>query len=344
MIMNKNAEGSKTSAYRYSDELKNRAVGNWPTILCKAGIDRKFLVNRHGPCPICGGRDRFRFDDKSGSGSFFCNGCGAGDGIKLLCLYLQLPFADALNWLGQVIDGARADYGHTISFVEVTDPAGVNARKANRLKEVWNESRQVFTGDPVFKYLTRRGLNLSEIPHAIRCHSGLWYRMDEEERFVGPYPAMLVQLIAPNGEVSTVHRTYLTEEGCKAPVPKVKRLMSPAVSGSCSGAAIRLFPAEATLGIAEGVETALACHQETGFPVWAAGNAVLLKAVVIPDHVERVIIFADNDTNGTGQRSALELETRLLNEGRQVKTLIPKTEDSDWLDELLRTGGCDVIR
>ncbi|MDI5829610.1 hypothetical protein MJN51_36035, partial [Salmonella enterica subsp. enterica serovar Kentucky] len=35
---------------------------------------------RHAPCPACGGKDRFRFDD-NGRGSFICNQCGAGDGL-----------------------------------------------------------------------------------------------------------------------------------------------------------------------------------------------------------------------------------------------------------------------
>lgn len=338
MIMNNNAEGRNTSAYKlankYSDDLKTRAHGNWPAILSAAGIDQKFLENRHGPCPICGGRDRFRFDDKNGTGSFFCSHCGAGDGIKLLCSYLQLSFVDALNWLSHFIDGGCVDFSKKISVVDLNHQTANAARKAIRLTEVWNESRQVATGDPVSKYLMSRGLILSEIPSAIRCHHGLWYRMDEEERFVGPFPTMLVQLTAPSGEVATLHRTYLTQDGCKAPVPKVKRLMSPAVSGACSGASIRLFPAEATLGIAEGIETALACHIETGLPTWAAGNAGLLKAVVMPETVEKVVIFADNDINGVGQTKAKELEQRLLSEGRQVKLLIPPKSDSDWLDQI----------
>ncbi len=40
--------------------------------------------NRHQACPVCGGADRFRFDDKEGRGTWFCNQCGAGDGLKLV--------------------------------------------------------------------------------------------------------------------------------------------------------------------------------------------------------------------------------------------------------------------
>ena len=48
----------------------------WLAILPALGVPSHFLRNKHGPCPVCGGKDRFRFDDKDGKGTFFCNGCG----------------------------------------------------------------------------------------------------------------------------------------------------------------------------------------------------------------------------------------------------------------------------
>jgi len=62
----------------------DRARGRWREILPQLGIDTRFLRNQHGPCPICGGKDRFRFDDRDGSGSYYCNQCGPGVGIILV--------------------------------------------------------------------------------------------------------------------------------------------------------------------------------------------------------------------------------------------------------------------
>ncbi|MDF3691456.1 primase-helicase zinc-binding domain-containing protein, partial [Enterobacter hormaechei] len=42
------------------------------------------IKNRHQACPVCGGSDRFRFDDREGRGTWYCNQCGAGDGLKLV--------------------------------------------------------------------------------------------------------------------------------------------------------------------------------------------------------------------------------------------------------------------
>lgn len=67
--------------------IRDAACDHWPQILSQLGVDETFLQNRHGPCPGCGGRDRFRFDDKDGRGGWICGGGGdtqAGDGFALL--------------------------------------------------------------------------------------------------------------------------------------------------------------------------------------------------------------------------------------------------------------------
>lgn len=73
-------------------DLNEAARGRWPGILAAlAGLTDQQLTDRHQPCPLCGGEDRYRFDDKDGSGSWFCNRCGgktqtggAGNGMDLL--------------------------------------------------------------------------------------------------------------------------------------------------------------------------------------------------------------------------------------------------------------------
>jgi len=64
-----------------TDAAKDR----WPDILRDlGGLTEKQLTDNHQPCPICGGKDRYRFDDRDGSGSYFCNNCGAGNGMSML--------------------------------------------------------------------------------------------------------------------------------------------------------------------------------------------------------------------------------------------------------------------
>lgn len=66
------------------NDIKQAASGRWPDILSGLGIDVKF--NRHSPCPSCGGKDRFRFDDRTGNGDFICNQMEgkSGDGFTLI--------------------------------------------------------------------------------------------------------------------------------------------------------------------------------------------------------------------------------------------------------------------
>ena len=74
---------TRSSAYCVSDVIM-AANGNWREILCLLGVNIP-MNKKHGPCPICGGKDRFRFDDKDKRGTWICNQCGAGDGLNLVC-------------------------------------------------------------------------------------------------------------------------------------------------------------------------------------------------------------------------------------------------------------------
>jgi len=56
------------------------------------------LTNKHQACPACGGKDRFRFDDKEGRGTYICSNCGAGDGVDLLQKYTGWGFAEAAQF------------------------------------------------------------------------------------------------------------------------------------------------------------------------------------------------------------------------------------------------------
>ena len=61
-------------------DLHQALRGRWPLVLSElAGLTPEQLSNRHQPCPLCSGRDRYRFDDRDGSGSWFCNQCGGKD-------------------------------------------------------------------------------------------------------------------------------------------------------------------------------------------------------------------------------------------------------------------------
>ena len=86
--------------------LKDRALGRWRGILPALGVPAKALSNRHGPCPMCGGKDRFRFDDKGGRGTWICSKCGAGDGIELVKRIQNVEFKEAARLIEQHVGAA----------------------------------------------------------------------------------------------------------------------------------------------------------------------------------------------------------------------------------------------
>lgn len=79
--------------------VRGAAQYRWPSILAALQINVPNHPKKHGPCPACGGKDRFRLDDRDGRGSFYCNQClpHAGDGLSLVMRTLGLSFSEALK-------------------------------------------------------------------------------------------------------------------------------------------------------------------------------------------------------------------------------------------------------
>src|SRR5579863_57963 len=86
-----------------SGETVERARHRWREILPRSGIDTRFLSNKHGPCPLCGGKDRFRFDDRDGTGSYICNQCGAGVGLILIRKLNGWDYPTACNEIDRIL-------------------------------------------------------------------------------------------------------------------------------------------------------------------------------------------------------------------------------------------------
>jgi len=202
------------------------------------------------------------------------------------------------------------------------------ARNAERNAVIWAQCLPLMPGDPVVSYLRRRGIDdVWPLPSVLRLHPGLPYW--HEGALLGTFPAMVAPLVGSGGRTVALHRTYLTPGGRKADVPSVKKLSGAA--GSLAGAAIRLCePAGHCMGIAEGIETALAAHCMTGLPTVAAYCASNLAAWEWPAGLQRLVIFADADN--AGRQAGEALRSRALAAGLRVEVLTPSDVDADWCD------------
>jgi len=292
---------------------KDEAVGRWPGILQALGVDPKYLTRKHGACPMCQGKDRYRFDDKEGRGTWFCSRCGSGDGFELLRQLFGWGFGDAAKEVDRVMGNVQAG---------AVTQTQTEESKVMALRAAWREGLDVTMHDPVGLYLSRR-LGLEVPPRDLRYHPGMRHSSG------GVYPVMLALMRYADGSGASIHRTYLTEEGEKAPVENAKMFMP---GKSLKTAAVRLFECDSYLGIAEGIETALAASRRFQMPVWAATNANLLECWTPPAGVRRILIAGDNDSSYTGQSAAFSLAKRLVRDGYAVEVQIPSATGKDWAD------------
>ena len=296
--------------------ITDAARGRWCEILPQFGYNPPSNPRLHGPCPLCGGKDRFRFDDLNGSGTWFCNQCGHGDGMDLVTRMTGKPFADA-----------RLEVFQMLGIAPSPSPEQSNGPQADfktQLERVWSGATFVERDCPVGRYLRRR-TGISDPSKSIRHHPALWNPTVKSKLH-----AMVAKVASFEGRVINLHCTFLTVDGKKADVSPAKRVMRGPMPDGC---AIRIGQAAPIMGIAEGIETAISASVLHGIPVWAAINGSLLAKWIPPDIAEEVVIFADNDANFTGQSKAYALANRIsVQYQRKVMVLLPPEIGQDWND------------
>lgn len=288
----------------------------------------------HGPKQgICG----FWNEDQNGGDliDLYQNihGCNAKEAIEW-----------AKGWLG--IDNAPA----TRKTMSASRRKEIDARKKERERlesadrerrtasaaQIWKSS--VKLTDQGVAYLAKRGIDQSYAGTELRLHRNLPYPTG------GVFPAIIGRVSDVNAKGIGIWRIYLqpTGEG-KAPVENAKLGL-----GAFIGGAVRIGGVWSEIGIAEGIETALACrqlmHRTTGtlMPVWASLSTAGMASIKLPPEILSVRIFADNDAMkyrrgeikpSAGLTAANSLFERLKAEGRAVRIEQPPV-NLDWLDVL----------
>lgn len=303
-------------------KIREWAKGRWPEIISALVGDEYTNTRKHFPCPSGEGTDCFRFSDKGSSGNFFCR-CSDGtkDGFELLQCVNGWDFAEAARQIESVIGKTPKDGDEAVN-----KPA--KPSMADRLREGAVRTKRS-------AYLERRGL---EMAPGLQWHRSVPY-FDADRNKLGEWPAMLAP-ITRGSDFLTYHITYL-QDGGKAPLDPCRKIVP--ANGSLTGAACELYPAGPHLGIAEGVETAIAAKMLFGIPVWAALNAPILGNWEPPQGVKQVTVFGDHDANYTGHAAAYKLANRLSLKGIDVRVQIPgcarveRTVGMDWNDWLLQS-------
>ena len=284
-----------------SQELKDSCRGRWKDILVGVGVDAKILNGEHQPCPLCGGRDRFRWTNHENDGTYYCNQCGSGTGFHLAHKLTGKDYPEICKEIEGMIKGGMP---------KARTNSRENKLKAERAQKIWEESVDLSKDDPVCRYLIGRGLKTAST--TLRFHSGIFDGGSGKN-----YPSMVAPISSPKDEMIGIHITHLEESGTgnwiKAGIENPKKQRK--IARTISGGAIRLWKTDPDdgIGIAEGIETALAAREMLGIPCWSVMNATGMEKFKIPiPPPRRLTIFADNDKNFVGMRAAYNLANRLV--------------------------------
>lgn len=296
------------------ERLKEDTRGRWYSLFRHFGIE--VGDGKHRACPVCGGKDRFRFDDINGTGSYICNQCGAGQGFGLLMKVLNIDFIEACKEVQKVV-----------GTVEKTKVKPEKKAGPEKLRKVFKSSKPAKDGDPVSTYLQNRGIE--KLPKMLRYGKTWEYETKQDQ------DAMLAVFSLPDGEAVTIHRTFI-KDGQKLDIESPRKVMPPLKK--MTGGAVRLYEQADEMGIAEGIETAISASIMYEMPVWAAISATLLENWEPPTGIRRIWVFADNDTETfTGLKAAYSLANRLAVSGQLVWVEVPKKEGD--FNDMLRRGG-----
>lgn len=345
---------------QYWDKARSLANGRWDSIFRALAPALTDALNqggkRHVACPVHGGKDGFRvFQQYHECGRAICNTCGHfHDGFDVLVWVNGWTPRQTVEAVMAYLTGDKrhrfADpVQRKLPPKKEAQPMRSNDEKRLSLNRTMQQVLPMShpSAEPLRLYLARRGLAPPKSP-AIMFHPRLAY--SDGEKITGFHPAMIAVVQSASGDPVTIHRTYLDEHGRKANVEEAKKLMAYSDDLKIMVGAIRLMKPGRVLGVAEGIETALAASEGMGIPVWATVNATMMQYLVPPPEVEHIVIFSDKDRptkqhpRGHGQEASRALMQRMWQMGKKAMAITPKGEipdgrkSLDWLDVLNRDG------
>ena len=263
-------------------DIARVAQGQWESILPALGITIP-AHGKHGACPVCGGTDRFRFDNKDDRGTWFCNQCDphAGDGIDLVKRFTGKSNKEASMLVAQELGLSS---GLDLNTIRANEARAKQRAEQERQKEqakhkaaaelahnIMNQC-QPAKGHP---YLVGKGLSGSE---ALILQSPVAGKVQG---------LLVVPLYNAAGELTT----------CQTIDDAGNKLL---LAGGQKVGSFHCIAGSEVLAISEGYATGLSVRLATGFTVYVAIDAGNLRSVAETVKAQnpnaQIILAADNDS------------------------------------------------
>jgi phage/plasmid primase-like uncharacterized protein len=308
----------------YKVEVRDLARGRWHIILPALGINAEHLRNHHMRCPGCGGTDRFRWDDKDGSGSFYCGGGGEpvyGDGFALLSHVHGWDFKTCAEHVRSVL-GVESE-------TVIPTPRVAVSRKKSKPDTASTETRslraiKLATPAPDnHAYLVSKAIQ----PHGVGVLGGQYKDLPSPVRNRGN--VLVIPIANINGEILSCQ--FIAEDGTKGYMAGRKR----------KGGFFYIKGGD-RLWVCEGFATGASLHQDTGDSVACAFDTGGLLPVTealtgLYGKSREIVIMSDDDWRTDGN-PGLAKATK-ASEACGVKVMMPdftgllrNSKDTDYND------------
>lgn len=277
---------------RFVSDVVAAACGHWPDLLAAVGIDIP-RRGKHGPCPACGGKDRFRLDDKAGRGTWICNQCGNGDGLDLVGKVTGRQPKEAAELIAPLV-GLSAGGLDPVERMRIHQQQQArviqeNERKKRRHKAAASRAESVMAASTkgVSAYLESKGIGGRQ-----SALSGSIVEIDEE---IYPIGSLVVPMTNEGGELVNVQ--HIRADGERAYLP-----------GGQKQLAFHCIEGGALVAVVEGYATGLSVHLAIGATVYCAmdaGNMLAVSQIARRQHPEaRILLCGDHDIDEeTGERN-----------------------------------------
>lgn len=313
-----------------------------------------------GPCPRCGGADRFSINPRKGLWN--CRHCGGGnDALGLVQHVRGVDFKGAVEFL----TGER-DLPPATQPRPVPQPAGDDdATKIARAQQIVREGQDArgTIAETHLSVARKLGAIDAGAAQSLRFHPRLAMRNPDDELVRVPTMVAIMRdirgtfdmlarergnvaeaeaaVLADMSPVRAVSCLALSDDGrAKRFGPKSRKFRGVAKgAGVIFGDLWSLYYGGGELHISEGVETALAVRRLFGAElVVALGSAGAIRDFEYMRSVRRLVIHAERDENGTSERAAFECFARWRDHIRNVEIVAPR-ESSDANDVIMQEAG-----